>query len=123
MSNEARTVLITAPFQESWLGGLRSLSPELQVELWTGSARAIPDELWREVEILYMSFATVLPPPAAVPRLRWVQLYSAGADRIVQEPLFATHVMFTTSSGIHAINMAEYILTVVLAWFHRFPRM
>jgi phosphoglycerate dehydrogenase-like enzyme len=55
--------------------------------------------------------------------LRWVQLYSAGADIMVNHRLFHDSVIFTSASGVHFINMAEYVLTVILAWFHRLPLM
>src|SRR5205807_8462702 len=119
----SRVALITVPFEARWLERLQSLSPDLQIELWPArSGRSVPDKLWQEVEILYTSFATPLPSPEQAPRLRWVQLYSAGPDHILDHPLFSTPVIFTTASGVHAITMAEYVLTVVLAWFHRFPQ-
>src|SRR6266487_5497679 len=124
LSNRSRVVLITAQFETYWLERLQSHSPNLHIELWpTRSAGTVPLDLWREVEILYTSYATPLPFPEQAPRLRWVQLYSAGPDPILNHPLFQTLVIFTTASGVHAINMAEYVLTVVLAWFRRFPRM
>jgi phosphoglycerate dehydrogenase-like enzyme len=86
-------------------------------------AREVPDELWHKVEILYTSFATPLPFPEQAPHLQWVQLYSAGADRIVGSPLFHTSVVFTSASGVHAVSVAEYVLTMVLAWFHHVPRL
>src|SRR6266516_318075 len=124
LSNRSRVVLITAQFETYWLERLQSLSPNLHIELWpTRSAGTVPLDLWREVEILYTSYATPLPFPEQAPRLRWVQLYSAGPDPILDLPLFQTSVIFTTTSGVHATNIAEYVLMIVLAWFHRFPRM
>jgi len=121
MTGKSGVVLITAHCESLWLERLRSLSPTLRIEQWS-TRSAIPDELWQEVEILYTSFATTLPSPEQAPRLRWVQLYSAGPDPILNHPLFQTPVIFTTASGVHAVNMAEYVLTAVLAWCHRFPR-
>jgi len=118
----SRVVLITAPMEEGWLQRLRSQWPDLRFEYHSASAHeTVSDDLWREVEVLYMSFATPLPAPAEVPKLRWVQLYSAGADYIFNHPLFHTQVIFTTTSGIHAIPIAEYVFTMVLAWYHRLP--
>jgi phosphoglycerate dehydrogenase-like enzyme len=120
--NTSRVVLITAPIEAHRLAQLQDLSQDLQIVQWpTHSATAIPGDLWQGVEILYMSFATPLPAPEQAPLLRWVQLYSAGPDTILDQRLFQTPVIFTTASGVHAINMAEYVFTVVLAWFHRLP--
>src|SRR5205807_7887634 len=38
-------------------------------------------------------------------------------------PLFQSSVIFTTASGVHAVNMAEYVFAMVLAWFHQIPRL
>jgi phosphoglycerate dehydrogenase-like enzyme len=124
ISNRSRTVLITAPLDEGWLERLRNLSPNLEIE-WmpASSGRVVPDDLWRTIEILYTSFATIFPSPENAPRLRWVQLYSAGADTIVSTPLFQAPIIFTSASGVHAVNMAEHVFSMVLAWFHRLPLM
>jgi len=118
-----RQVLITAPIEKGWLERLQLVSPDLQVRRWSITTDGvIPGELWREVEVLYASFATSLPAPEDAPRLRWVQLYSAGPDRVAMHPLFATPVVFTTVSGLHAVNIAEYVFMMILAWYHQFPR-
>lgn len=118
----ARRVLITVRFDSEWVARWQARWPMLQFEVHpTRHPEKISLEIWREVEILY-TFNT-LPPPEWVPRLRWVQLHSAGADHLLEHPLFQRDVWFTTASGVHAINMAEYVFAMVLAWFHRVPRM
>lgn len=119
-----RVVLITAPIETSWLERLQKLSSELDIHRWSPSTQGQgPDDLWQQVEVLYTSFATRLPPPERTPRLRWVQLYSAGPDPLLNDPLFSSKVVFTTISGIHAISMAEYVFTMLLAWFHGLSHM
>jgi phosphoglycerate dehydrogenase-like enzyme len=122
VTDTTRQVLITAPIEARWLERLQRLSPGLRIKEWaTRIDGDIPLSLWRELEVLFTSFATSLPSPESVPRLRWVQLYSAGPDYILDHPLFATPVTFTTTSGIHAVTIAEHIFTFILAWFHRLP--
>lgn len=119
----SRVMLVTAPLDAHRLEQWQNLSPALSVKHWQyRSMGSIPDDLWREVEILYTSFSTPLPLPEQVPHLRWVQLYSAGPDHILDHPLFATPTLFTTTNGIHAVPMAEYVFAMVLAWFHHLPR-
>lgn len=116
-------LLITAPLDTHQREQFQNFSPPFHVQFWQEQdQRVIPDTLWREVEVLYTSFATPLPHPDRVSGLRWVQLYSAGPDQILTHPLFSTPVIFTTTSGIHATPIAEYVLTMTLAWFHHFPR-
>jgi phosphoglycerate dehydrogenase-like enzyme len=76
----------------------------------------------RDTEILYTFRA--LPDPDQAPSLRWVQLHTAGAERVLSHPLYTqTEILFTTTSGIHAINMAEYVMAQILAFAHRIPLM
>ena len=79
------------------------------------------DEVWSEVEVLYTLFR--LPAPEQAPKLHWVQLHSAGADRLLENPLFQRDIAFTTASGVHAVVIAEYVMMMSLAWFHRLPNM
>src|SRR5581483_12294841 len=112
----ATVVLVTIPFESRWQEELKKLSPRLHVEQHTvHKAQEIADALWRDVEILYTS-SKVLPAPEQAPKLRLVQLYSAGADSAMNAPLFQTSVLFSTMSGVHAVNAAEYVCMMMLAW-------
>src|SRR5262249_7081443 len=83
----------------------------------------IPVRLWREVQILYTE-SKMLPEPKYVPKLRLVQLYSAGVDSAVKSHLFQQRaVAFSITSGVHAANAAEYTFTMILAWCHKFTTM
>ena len=116
-------MLITAPLATHMLERFKDLSPMLSVKQWQHRSMGnVPDDLWQEVEILYTSFSMPLPLPEQVPHLRWVQLYSAGPDHILDHPLFATSTLFTTTNGIHAIPIAEYVFAMLLGWFHHLPR-
>jgi phosphoglycerate dehydrogenase-like enzyme len=120
--NRSRFVLITAPLAEGWIERLRNISPDLQIE-WVpnGTGSAISVDLWQSAEILYTSFVTRLPAPEMAPNLRWVQLYSAGADRITDTRLYRSPVIFTSASGVHAINIAEQVFSMTLAWMRHVP--
>jgi len=52
------------------------------------------------------------------PTLKWVQLFSAGADHLPAGAI-GPNVIVTTASGIHAVVIGEYILGLMLAWTHR----
>ena len=119
----ATQVLVTIPFEPHWQEQLKKLAPELHVEQHTvQKAQEIPDVLWRNTEILYTS-SKILPTPEQAPKLHLVQLYSAGADSAMKTPLFQSPVLFSTMSGVHAVNAAEYVFLMILAWYHKFPTM
>jgi phosphoglycerate dehydrogenase-like enzyme len=115
-------VLSTMSFPEELLDSLRAVSPRLTVVQQNAtSVDEVPSELWGQVEVLYTLSA--VPDPGRAPRLRWVQLHSAGVNQVQNTPLWDSDVVITTLSGIHASNMAEYVLMMMLALAHRLPRM
>lgn len=116
----ARVVLISAPIEQAWVERLKRVSPDLTIE--HRPSLSSQDTLWQEVEIIY-GFPWKLPKVEQAPRLRWVQLYSAGADRLTTNPLFQKDIMFTTASGVHAINIAEYVFTMTQAWYRKLPQL
>ncbi|MBO0793404.1 MAG: D-2-hydroxyacid dehydrogenase [Ktedonobacteraceae bacterium] len=122
MSSASRVALVTQPMKDQWVARLQNLAPDLHIERRLRATTAdIPDDLWRDVEIIYTY--NTLPMPEQAPRLRWVQLQSAGANHILNNPLLAHQVTFTTASGVHAVNIAEYVFTTILGWYHHFEQM
>lgn len=56
---------------------------------------------------------------ARAPRLKWIQLLSAGADHALAGPLKSGAIPVTTASGIHCTAIAEYTLASMLSYAHR----
>ena len=54
-------------------------------------------------------------------RIRWVQTLTAGADRVSHDDLQARGIVLTNGSGIHAINLAEHLVGLMLAFARGFP--
>ena len=113
-------VLSTVRFSDEQLDRLRAVSPRLRLIQHTiRKPNELPPDSWSEVEVLCTW--KLLPAPAQAPHLRWVQLISAGADHVIGHPTLNSGVVLTTTSGIHAINIGEYVLALMLAWAHRLP--
>jgi phosphoglycerate dehydrogenase-like enzyme len=111
-------VLSAARFTDEQLAQLRAVSSRLELVQHTGrEADQLSPDFWHEVEVL-CTFGKP-PAPDQVPNLRWVQLMSAGADHVVDLPVFSDDVILTTTSGIHAINIGELVLAMMLVWGHR----
>jgi phosphoglycerate dehydrogenase-like enzyme len=84
----------------------------------------IPADVQAQVEVLYTGGN--LPAPRQLTALKWIQSHSAGVDHWLTNPLFTNAhsreqngVQLTTASGVHAINMSEFILMMMLALAHR----
>ncbi len=113
-------VLVTADFSEELMKLLRAVSPRLSIHQ---QYRDLPDSIWERVEVLY-SANSIYPAPEIAPNLRWIQLNSAGADRAMRQPISQRDdVEITTVSGIHATQMAEYCLMMMLAFAYNLPMM
>ena len=48
------------------------------------------------------------------PRLKWIQLTSAGADRLLNSGFIEGGVTVTTVSGLHATPIGEFVLSAIL---------
>ena len=117
--NNLIEVLITIPFSDAQIASLRNISPRLNITVAQGrKPEDIPLETWNRTEVLYTD--RVLPPPAHVPNLNWIQFHSAGIDFAVESPLLKMPgIVATTLSGAAAIQVAEYAVMMMLTLGHR----
>jgi len=65
----------------------------------------------------------VIPPDIIerAPGLKWIQLSSAGIDRLAETPLANSHVTLTTASGIHSGTISEWVIGGMIALAKGFP--
>ncbi len=121
MTDSIRVLVLTqAPMPEPLIAKLRAVSPRVAVEHRTAETLEELGDVWQEVEVLYTT--KLAPLPEAAPHLRWVQGHFAGVDQFLEHPLLRAATL-TTSSGIHAPAMAEYVMMMILAFAHHLPRM
>lgn len=59
--------------------------------------------------------------PRKTPRLRWIQLASAGADHIQDLPVWKSQITITASQGMHTVPMAEHCMSLLLALTRQVP--
>ena len=119
MQKEPIRVIVAADFSDEIMAELREISPRLHIERHFPE---VPDSVWPETEVLYT--IRHFPDPEQAPRLRWIQLNYAGLDGVVNQPIVqAEDVEVTTGSGIHAVQMAEFCLAMMLAFMYKLPKM
>lgn len=70
-------------------------------------------------------FATRIPPDVVkrAPRLRWIQFTSAGVDHLWNPSLGEANVVVTSTKGIHASPMAEFVMSCLLVFAKGWPRL
>jgi phosphoglycerate dehydrogenase-like enzyme len=118
-------VLTTVNFTQELLDGLRAVSPRYDITQETchnADEVATALEHHPNTEILY-AFQVPAELLTVAPRLRWLQLHSAGADHLLDHALMDSDVAVTTVSGIHATPIAEYAFASMLAHRWRIPHM
>lgn len=119
MSESTIEVLLTVQFPPACVTLWEEISPRLKITyLPARKPEDIPEEVWRQTEILYTD--TLLPQPELVPRLRWIQMHYAGVDFALDQPVIRQpDVTITTLSGAAAPQMAEYVVMMLLGLGHR----
>ncbi|KAI8960819.1 hypothetical protein F5Y11DRAFT_251031 [Daldinia sp. FL1419] len=126
LSNDVLLVFFPFPERKDWIEKITSRFKGLRVR-WTGAinpdhsvvkATDIDPELWNGVTLL----STFMPPPVElIPNVRFVQVTSAGVDKWPSHPTYQNEtVKFCTSNGIHAPQIAEWVIGAWLSHQHRF---
>ena len=102
-----------------WYAYAEQRRPEKETdqEAEAGLARILTD-----AEVLFTSPLMPANITDRAPKLRWVQLTSAGVDRLLDGDLAKSGVTITTASGIHAVPIGEYVMGVMLAFAKGLPQ-
>jgi phosphoglycerate dehydrogenase-like enzyme len=118
MASRSIQVWLPGPDALELMGGL----PDgMTADVWTGGEQ-LPDSA-DEVEVVVLPFAipeSRLPVLAKLPRLRLIQLLSAGAERVI--PFVPPGVTLCNARGAHDPAVAEWIMAVILAQVRSLPR-
>jgi D-2-hydroxyacid dehydrogenase (NADP+) len=78
------------------------------------------DTILAEAEIIY-GFGLPKNVIARAPKLKWVQMISAGVERFLNEELRQSSVIMTNVSGIHAIPIGEFVFGLMLMFAKQAP--
>jgi hypothetical protein len=100
-------LLLPAPPSPTTIDNIKQEFPDLAVTTyikpWANSDAhdgQVPDSEWQDVTI--MATGSALPERARAPKLQYVQLLSAGANHVLQNPLFKDPgVALCTANGVH----------------------
>lgn len=112
-------VLITASFPSHLLDKIQAVSPQIKIEQISLPDNKWPEEKTTPAEVFYA--ISDIPRPEQAPNLRWVQTHWAGIDQLRNHPIWDSDIQITTTSGIHAPNIGQYVMAQILAWVHHVP--
>lgn len=111
-------VLVCMDFSDEHLETLRAVSDKLNI---TRLFPDVPTSAYHDAEVLY----TLRHFPESAeesPHLKWIQLHYAGLDGVISRPIAQeTDIEITSASGIHAVPIAEYCMSLLLAWEYQLP--
>jgi phosphoglycerate dehydrogenase-like enzyme len=113
-------VHIWVPYEE-FVSDVEKLAPDLEVAVYTGNS-GVPSDVG-EVEFFVAPYATTaeaLGVTARMPRLRVMQLLSAGYEHAL--PYLPNGVTLCNARGVHDASTAELAVALALAALRRIPR-
>jgi phosphoglycerate dehydrogenase-like enzyme len=127
---ESVNVLVTGPIDEECLQQITSISPKIKLtdvsDLFVAeqgeelASKKSLDVLLAEAEVIY---GQRLPQNVITqaPKLKWVQVMSAGVERFLDTEMVESPVILTNVSGIHAITISEFVLGQMLMFVKQAP--
>lgn len=112
-----KRLVIAVPLTEAQLRRLRDHFPDLEIVATTPEdlASALPDAA------AVVAWNLSLDQLALAPKLRWLQVGGAGVDGVPLADFAAREVVLTNNSGVHAANIAEHLMAMMLAFARQFP--
>ncbi len=116
-------VILATPASEEAKQAIKAVSPRINLvdvsdlsrRDYQGDlqARKELDNILAEAEISYgMRIPTNLL--ARAPKLKWIQVTSAGVDRYLNDEFRRSPIILTNASGVHATPIGEFVVSLML---------
>lgn len=112
------TLGVSVPLGETRIGKIRERFPDLDVIVELDLDRVGESFAGVDAMVGRGSHVKLLPDTASC---RWIQTQTAGADGISMLELQERGILFTNGSGIHAPNLGEHLLGLILAFARGLP--
>ena len=123
-------VLITTGIGERLIGKITTIDERIRVHdisemllsdnKGDNSNKERLDALLAEADIL-CGFMVPKNLILRAPRLKWAQMLSAGVDRLVGSELWESPVTITNVSGVTAVPISEYVISLMLMFVKQAP--
>ncbi|RFU30138.1 hypothetical protein B7463_g6217, partial [Scytalidium lignicola] len=127
MEGETLLVLTAWGPPQDYIDHLKTVSPGIRVIIHlcpihraTEVPEDISSDVWNSVTVLLTW--KIFPPKGLAPKLKYVQLISAGSNHVLGLPLFEeTDATFCTASGVHPPQITEWVFATFLSFQHHLP--
>src|SRR6188508_287910 len=111
-----RLLLASALHRPDTVDRLRALSPDLEVVV-ANDDPSFDIDAYADAEVEVIVGSRAPADLSQVPRLRWLQVRSAGVDHMSADPPWRKGITVTNGRGVYAVPMAEYVTGMVLRIF------
>lgn len=127
---EAINVVASGIMDEESLKRIADVSPRIKVKVVSGlfrkemmgdaSAKEELDAVLVDAEVI-VGFVPTRNIASRAPKLKWIQLTSAGVDRFINTEIQNSSIILTNASGIHAVPISEFVLQLMLMFIKQAP--
>jgi phosphoglycerate dehydrogenase-like enzyme len=115
---EPRVLIVSFPISDAQRELVRAAAPGLTIRFVEDGALTAADVATADAIAAWRFDVSLL---AAAERLRWLQTGGAGVDTQPLAELARRGITLTNNSGVHAPNMAEHVLAMMLAFARQIP--
>ena len=113
---EMTKILISFDLPEIYVEKIRNVSPEVEVVKSEDKEEAV--DLAKDVTGLFAGFFSKELFQAAK-KLKWIQSWGAGVDRILIPEVVNSSVIVTNAGGIHPTPISEHVIAMMLCFTRR----
>src|SRR4030042_1363258 len=106
-------ILVSFDLPEAYVGKIRSVSPDVEVVQSGGKDEAL--DLIKDVDVLFAGFFSKELVQAAK-RLKWIQSWGAGVERILIPEVVNSRVIVTNAGGVHPTPISEHVIGMMLCF-------
>jgi D-2-hydroxyacid dehydrogenase (NADP+) len=127
---ETINVLISGMMHEEDLKRITDISPRIKIMIAADlfrnemrgdtSSKEKLDAMMAEAEVI-AGFVPTHNIVNRAPKLKWIQISSAGVERFITEEIRNSSIILTNASGIHAVSISEFVLQLMLMFVKQAP--
>ena len=124
MAEDTVHVVLTVKFDKETLARFEAISPRVKIHSHPAKQIGdVPNRVLKNAEVFYT--VGVLPPAGTETPIKWVQCHFAGVDGLLKSPFMVENpeITVTSTRGIHASNIGEYVMGMIISLGHRVPAM
>lgn len=116
-----RNIVCAIELSSELLNDIRIAAPNCHVI--AGRAKELDREVFRQAEVIFgWSPAIIEESLHEQSPLRWVQLWTAGADYVPMDKLRERDITLTTAGGVHPVPMMETVFAMLLGFTRNLPK-